>query len=180
MWSDLGNRGVLRIGLYGDEANISENSFEPYKVFCLFLNVIHYRPRDIRLSRFLLFCVRSDWLAGPLTLRPILTQMALSFNLAFAGVGPETGSTLCKHGERFVLAEYRGDQDYHRLIWQHFSTWQSKFVCIRCKATSCGDSNNYTDLRDNPDWAQTERDTVSFINEELPPVPCALAILEFS
>lgn len=94
--------------------------------------------------------------------------------MAFAGVDPATGGMLCDHGERFVVAEFRGDQDYHRLIWQHASSWQANFVCFRCRA-SCGAMNHYTDLRENPDWAQTEHSTLSFINVELPQVPCSLA-----
>ena len=47
----------LRVGLYGDEANISENVFDPFKVLCIFLNVIHYRPANIRLSRYLVFSI---------------------------------------------------------------------------------------------------------------------------
>ena len=68
----------LRVGLYGDEANISENVFDPFKVLCIFMNVIHYRPANIRLSRYLVFSIRSDWVEGPKTLRPVLLKMAES------------------------------------------------------------------------------------------------------
>ena len=165
----------LRIGLYGDEANISENKFSPMKVLAIFLNIVHYRPREVRLSRYLLFSVRSSWLCGPVSLRPVLTEITRSLNLAYDGIDPRTGQALCKNGERFIVAEFRGDQDWHKQIWQHASRWTAKYICMRCLATSTGDVHNYTDLRDEPDWAATEHTLHNFINFELPRVPCCLA-----
>ena len=155
----------LRVGLYGDEANISENVFDPFKVLCIFMNVIHYRPANIRLSRYLVFSIRSDWVEGPKTLRPVLLKMAESLNLAFDSPG------LFANGERFVVAEFRGDQEFHRKIWQHAAHWLGINVCCKCDARSTGNDCLYTDLQDDPEWAATERDTVSFINEELPDIP---------
>ena len=160
---------ILRIGLYGDEANISENVFDPFKVLCIFMNVIHYRPANIRLSRYLIFNIRSDWIAGPQTLRPILRKMTESLNLAFDSPG------LFDNRERFIVAEFRGDQEFHRKIWQHTAHWLGINVCCKCGAKSSGHCL-YTDVRDDPDWANTEYDTVKFINEELPEVPCTLTV----
>lgn len=116
----------LRIGFYGDEANISENPHQPFKVLCLFLNILHYRPRSARLSRFLLCAIRSDWLIHPLTLRPILARITWSLNVAFHGYEPGQPTVpLCSRGDRFVLAECRGDQEFHRTLWQHAASWKS-------------------------------------------------------
>ena len=133
------------------------------------MNVIHYRPANIRLSRYLIFNIRSDWIAGPQTLRPILRKMTESLNLAFDSPG------LFDNRERFIVAEFRGDQEFHRKIWQHTAHWLGINVCCKCGAKSSGHCL-YTDVRDDPDWANTEYDTVKFINEELPEVPCTLTV----
>ena len=160
-----------RIGLYGDEANISENVFDPFKVLCIFMNIIHYRPANIRLSRYLIFTIRSEWIAGPETLRPIFLKITESLNLAF------DSPDLFPNRERFIVAEFRGDQEFHRKVWQHTAHWLGINVCCKCAAKSTGNLYLYTDLADDPSWADTEYDTVNFINEELPDVPCVVALL---
>ena len=137
------------------------------------MNVIHYRPANIRLSRYLIFNIRSDWIAGPQTLRPVLLKMTESLNRAF------DSPALFDNGERFIVAEFRGDQKFHRKIWQHTAHWLGINVCCKCGAKSSGNDCLYTDVRDDPDWANTEYDTVEFINEELPEVPCILAVHMF-
>ena len=161
----------VRIGIYGDEANTSENLHSPMKVLCVHMNVILYRPKSVRLSRYPLFTLRSELIAGPLTLRPLLKRIAWSLNLAFDGVG-SLGEQLCPDGERFVVAEFRGDQEFHRKLWQHSSHWNSHCPCFRCHSSSVDPSNLYTDFSDNPRWLQTECNNVQFINEELPDIPC--------
>lgn len=163
-----------RIGFYGDEANISENPHQPFKILCYFMNVIHYRPKSARLSRFLLFAIRSDWLIQPLTVRPVLARITWSFNIAFHGHEPgDPTKLLCAGGHRFILAECRGDQEFHRTLWQHAASWKSKYICYQCRATSIGQENTFVDLRDEPSWASTEHTNISFINGELPPYPCS-------
>ena len=137
------------------------------------MNVIHYRPSNIRLSRYLVFCIRSEWVAGPHTLRPFLLKMTESLNMAF------NSPNMFLNGERFIVAEFRGDQEFHRKIWQHSSHWPGVHVCPKCDAKSTGQHCLYTDLADDPDWGPTERSTMSFINDELPPIPCALDLSDF-
>ncbi len=164
---------TVRIGVYGDEANISDNVYHPFKIFCLFLNILHYRPKSARLSRFLLCAVRSEWLIHPLTLRPILSRIVWSLNIAYEGVDPtQPSKPLCVNGARFIVGEFRGDQEFHRMIWQHAASWKSKYVCYQCRATSIGNTHTYTDLSDTPLWECTEHTNVSFINVELPAYPC--------
>ena len=165
---------AARIGLYGDEANCSENLFYPFKVFAMFLNILHYRPRNVRLSRYLLFAIRSEWMVDPLTLRPLLAKLTWSINVAFTGVDPMTNAKLCVNNQRFVVAEFRGDQDFIRLLWQHAASWTSTYVCYQCRAKSNPGPCTYLDLRETPDWESTEHSTVSFIRTELPEYPCVL------
>jgi len=81
---------------------------------------------------------------------------------------------LCSGGERFVLAEFRGDQEFHRLIWQHAASWQSTQVCMQCCACAKAGHLAYTVMSEHPGWSPTEHTSVDFINKELPPFPCAL------
>lgn len=161
-----------RIGIYGDECNVSENLYAPFKVFCMFLNLLHYRPRNVRLSRYLLFSIRTEWMVNPLTLRPLLAKICESLNIAFEGIDPTSGVQLCEGGERFVVAEYRGDQEFMRLLWQHNAMWNAKFVCYQCRATASDGPHSYLDVSDHPGWEGTLHTNTSFINVELPPYPC--------
>ena len=162
---------TLRIGIYGDEANTSENLHSPMKVLYVHMNIIVYRPKSVRLSRYPLFTLRSELIDGPLTLRPLLQRIAWSLNLAFDGVG-SLGEKLCPNGERFVVAEFRGDQEFHRKLWQHKAHWNSLCPCFKCHASTVDPNYLYTDFSDNPGWLQTERSNVAFIIEELPDLPC--------
>ena len=105
------------------------------KVLCVHMNVILYRPKSVRLSRYPLFTLRSELIAGSLTLRPLLQRLAWSLNLAFDGVG-SLGEKLCPDGERFVVAEFRGDQEFHRKLWQHKAHWNSHCPCFKCHAST--------------------------------------------
>ena len=161
-----------RIGLYGDEANCSENIYFPFKVFAMFLNILHFRPKNVRLSRYMLFAIRSEWMVNPLTLRPLLAKLTWSLNIAFPGRDPVTQDQLCPSNERFIVAEFRGDQDFMRVLWQHAASWTSTYVCFQCRAKAMAGPCTYMDFRENPDWEITQHNTISFIDVELPPYPC--------
>ena len=81
----------------------------------------------------------------------------------------------CQGGERFVVAEYRGDQEFMRMLWQHNAMWNAKYVCYQCRATASDGPHSYADVSDNPGWEGTQHTNTSFINVELPPYPCYLA-----
>ena len=166
-----------RIGIYGDEANCSENLYFPFKVFGMFLNLLHFRPKNVRLSRYLLFSMRSEWMVNPLTLRPLLAKLTWSLNLAFGGIDPVTQDWMCPGRQRFVVAEFRGDQDFMRVLWQHAASWTSVFVCYQCRAKGQAGPYTYLDFREHPDWESTEHTNISFIHTELPPCPCYLMLI---
>ena len=135
------------------------------------MNLILYRPKSVRLSRFVMFALRSEWIAGPVTLRPLLQRMTWSLNLAFQGLGV-LGETICPGGERFIVAEMRGDQEFHRKLWQHKAHWNSHNVCFKCHASSTDAGCSYVDFSDNPAWLDSARSNAEFINNELPDTPC--------
>ena len=75
------------------------------------------------------------------------------------------------------MAEYRGDQEFQRLLWQYAASWQALQVCYLCRATSGAGVLTYADVSDNPGWQTTEHSNASFIAVELPPIPCSLVLI---
>lgn len=51
-----------------------------------------------------------------------------------------------------------------------------EFICYQCRATSIGVNNTFVDFSENPAWSTSEHNTFGFINVELPPIPCYLAM----
>lgn len=151
----LGGPGCVPVGLYCDETKFGGN-FSDEKVLGVFINLILWRPRSIRYSRFCVFSCRSALILGTKTLYPVMERLTFGFQLAFRGIRPD-GSPLCPDGTRFLCVELRGDMGWHAMIWQFKNRWQATKVgvCPFCSAQSQGDSLLYTEVGSNASWRPT-------------------------
>lgn len=152
-WARLGCSGILPIGLYADEAVYCDGTTD--KVLGVFLNLILWRPKSVRRSRFLLFALRSALIDGPDTLYPFFAKIAASIHLAFKGT-LEDGSPLTRDGVRFLLTELRGDLLWHKTLWNCRGGWKSDEACFFCRARSKGDHGLYTEIGLDATWRGTE------------------------
>ena len=121
------------------------------------MNLVLYRPKSTRLSRFLLFTLESAKLVDfPRTVNPLMQKLVDSFNRC-----TERGVL----GRRFIVNELRGDQVWIRQLFQHKSVWNSISVCFRCNATTRPTNDNYTIYSAG---SSCRRNTEAFVMDELP------------
>lgn len=160
-----GSVEFIPIGIHGDEAAYGADRAAPDKLTCIFMDLPLWRPKNARLSRFLLFAIDSTQLVGYESLHPVLQRIAQSVNLAYSGV--DVDGTPIFGGRRFILTELRGDQVWHKFLWRHLRWWRSRDVCFRCKAVS-KDGPCYWDCGDAAAWRSTEISTIEFLAEGVP------------
>ena len=141
----------IPLGLYGDAAKYGETNSK--KVWGIWLNLVLFRPKSVRLSRYLLFAVDHETSFGIRTLFPLLRACVEDLNSIY-----EAGIL----GRKFCVTEIRGDWEFHYLAFRLKRYWQSSSFCWRCRATrglydpveTC-----YLDLTDSPGWKSTQHAT---------------------
>ena len=155
----------IPIGVHGDEAHYGADNANINKLTCVFLDLPLWRPKNARLSRYLMFCIDSSQVVGYKSLHPVFQAIAESINFAYFGVN-EKGERITDR--RFILSELRGDQVWHKYVWRHLNWWRKRECCFRCGAvTSRVAYRNeplYFDTGDAAPWRNTIVDTVNFIS----------------
>ena len=166
---------VWPLGIHGDEAAIGLVNAPQNKITGITLNLVLFRPKATRLSRFLLWSIETEKLwSVTQTIYPVLERIAESLiQCAEEGV----------LGRRFLVTELRGDQAWFRLVFRHQAYWLSDSICFRCKATSQPNVLSYAfyDTESANCWGSTERSTDEFIRDELSlPYCCSKIESEFN
>ena len=141
---------IIPVGIYADETKYGTHESQD-KILAIFLNLVLFRPKNIRLSRFLICTIRSKFLLpGTETLYPIFRRIVWSMGWASKNLFPTNGymgSTLSAKdqqnagkslGAKFFVTELRGDLAWHKLIWGFEDGWSSTRVCFFCEATGTG------------------------------------------
>lgn len=161
---------------------------EVQKVLGIFVSLPLFRPRSIRMSRWLLFSIDEKLLYQNVTLHSVLRRIVWSVNLLFEGVYPASGpfgeefdpklsgKPICG-GKRFAVTELRGDQLWHKQVWQHKASWKGgvhESVCCQCDVRNRG-HEAYFRIEDGDEIGR-EYSLLDFINEQLPlRNPCSSA-----
>ena len=172
------DHSVIPVGIYADETKYGLHESQE-KVLAVFLNLVLFRPKNIRLSRFLICTIRSKFLLrGTETLYPLFTRFVWSMGWASKGVFPTTGfmgSALSEKsqqlagqslGAKFLVTELRGDLAWHKLIWGFEDGWSSTKVCFFCEATGAGSRRDlyYEHTGDGAFWRTTIfRETLDWV-----------------
>ena len=142
----------IPLGLYGDAAKYGDTNSK--KIWGVFLNVVLFRPRSVRLSRFMLFAVDHETSFGVRTIYPLLAECVRSLNSVYDGV----------LGRKFCVTEIRGDWEFQYMIFRMKRFWNSSSLCWRCNATKsvhAGPDPSFLDFSERPSWKQTEHRTHS-------------------
>ena len=160
-WKELSHcHKHMPIALYGDSAKYSPAG---QKITAFFMNIVLWAPRVSRMSRWLLFTVETDMIAGPQTinplLRPIVEDLISLYNTGLQ-VGPDDRKF-------FATCELRGDWEWHVFLFSMRRTWRHDRFCWRCEVDKKND-NNFMDLSDNPKWSETELSQVQFLARIIP------------
>ena len=154
-WAKHGGPSVIPCGMHADEAKFRDGPPQE-KILAITLNFCLFRPASVRLSRFLIFTIRSCYNLGPSTLYPLFWKLVESFHYAFVGKNPD-GSQLCSDGSRFLITEMRGDLDWFKQCWQFEKRgWMAVDCCFFCDAKSKGQTNPYSECGVEAQWNETE------------------------
>ena len=138
------------IGLYGDAAKYGDVNTK--KIWGIWMNVVLFRPRSVRLSRYLLFAVDHETSLGVRTIYPLLAECVRSLNSVYDGV----------LGRKFCVTEIRGDWEFQYMIFRMRRFWNSSSLCWRCEATkglNTAPATSFLDFSENPGWKSTEHRT---------------------
>ena len=135
------------LGLYGDGARLA-TVFEAQNIVGLFLNILLFRPRSVRASRFLLWSCEKAQFYRNRTLNAVLRVVVWSLNSAFVAKWPTfdfkgrliqsstSGTPLTFCNTKFAIAELRGDWEWHKMQWRFTCSWNSLLTCFRCPCKS--------------------------------------------
>lgn len=173
---------IIPVGIYADETKYGTHESQE-KILAVFMNLVLFRPKNIRLSRFLICTIRSKFLLpGTETLYPIFRRIVWSMGWASKGVFPTTGfmgsmlsakdqkSAGKSLGAKFLVTELRGDLAWHKLIWDFQDGWSSTSVCFFCAATGTGRRKDlfFEHVGDGALWRTTIlRDTLEWMMAKL-------------
>lgn len=151
---DSSNHHRIPIGLYGDGAKV-KYTFGSENVIALFVNLVLWRPRSIRWSRFLITCIPEERCTNE-TLPEILRRVVWSANHAWEGCWPTrgprgeclegsaatmAGKPLTRDFKQFQVVEIRGDWAWHKKVFKfHNCHWNSVgTMCPFCDARGQSD-----------------------------------------
>lgn len=173
---------AIPVGIYADETKYGLAESQE-KILAIFLNLVLFRPKNIRLSRFLICTIRSKFLLpGTDTLYPIFRRIVWSMGWASKGIFPTTGfmggalstkgqkNAGASLGAKFLVTELRGDLAWHKLIWGFEDGWSSTKVCFFCEATGTGARKDlyYDKTGDGAPWRTTiYRNTLEWMMAKL-------------
>ena len=179
---DESNHHRVPIGLYGDGAK-AKTAFGSENMVSVFANIVLWRPKSVRWSRFLLCCVPEERCTSE-TLPAILRRIVWSCNHAWYGRFPTqgyrgqrlrgkgsslAGAPLTTQGHKFQVVELRGDWQWHKKVFKFWECqWNSvKTMCPFCNAK--GQSDNPSELYWNLDEPIYEFNLVEFLSQRMPP-----------
>ena len=180
----------MPVGLWGDSATVF-TEFGQYKIVAIFLSLPLWRPKNVKHSRFLLFCIEGKKIHNHETLLPIWNRITWSLNSCFTGkwpmVGPSgepvqglaaknAGKSLCEKGHKFICTEIRGDWLWLKEQFRFPKcAWNANKICFRCPAAMKTDPL-YTHHDDNSGryWLDQEFDLQQFLRHRTPRIPCIL------
>lgn len=180
-WAQHDEVDRIPLGVYGNSAKCQTN-FGFVNLVGIFFNLVLWRPKSVRHSRFLIFAIPEQSLWGSKTLRVVYRRIAWSINSLIAGKHPESGV----YGEglsnelkafsgqpfqhRYALTEIRGDWAWHKKIWRFKKcSWAAINVCHQCpaKSTSTNSSELFWIFKNNS-WDHCHFSKNAFIAERMP------------
>ena len=172
----------IPIGLYGDSARV-RTTFGSENVISVYCNLVLWRPKSVRFSRFLVFTIPEERCTAN-TLTAALRRIVWSCNHAYNGVFPTAGPSgqnlsgkdaqmqglpLTKKGFQFQVTEIRGDWAWHKKIFRfHKCQWNGDKMCPFCDARGLSDKweECYWNLESNN---HQDFDLSAFLANRIPP-----------
>ena len=194
---------MLPIGIFGDSARVN-TAFGYEHVLGIFMNVILFRPKSVRASRYLLFAIGEEKLWSIHTLQVVYRRLTWSLNTLWFGVHPSldpygrelstdklrsmAGKPIA-HGIKCCVTEIRGDWSWHKKVWRFAkqTSWSGIRVCHWCRALAKGEWQDlYWNISESSSWGQNTFSLDEFVEERVPsngicflPESCHIVIFVF-
>lgn len=174
----------IPLGIYGDGATMKMNYGKQESIIGLYLNLPLWRPKSVRGSRWLLFCIEEDRLWHHFTLNRVLREIVWSCNQLYSGVHASVGAggerlppalehlagTQVCEGAVFAVVEIRGDWSWMKKIFRYYQTsWNGRNTCHGCGATGKGPySDRYYNF-EGANWDDHDFSLGEFLTKRMPP-----------
>ena len=176
---------MLPLGLFGDAARVNTQFGSSVNIVGIFMNIVLFRPKSVRMSRFLLFSIGDTQLWGYSTINTVLRRLVWSFNQLYAGFHPSTdwagrelrprlkklaGDPITSGGLRCCVTEIRGDWSWHKKLWRWPRvSWNGISICHWCRAKSKGRwPELYWNFTDGSDWHDKGFTRDEYLEERMP------------
>ena len=181
---DPATHQMVPIGIFGDGATIKKE-FGGESLIGITMNVILWRPRSTRLSRFLLFAfpVAKEW--GHFSLQTVWRHITWSLNACYDGCFPSVDAfardldprlakfaeqSLTRNSLRFCTTECRGDWQWHKKVWRfNRASWNGIKMCHLCDARAKGHTCDLYWNFNGAAWRDTPFTAEEFMDERIPP-----------
>lgn len=172
----------IPLGIHGDSARLwTQCTYEKYTAISF--NILHFRPKSVRCSRFVVFSIPTAKLFKNRSLNIVWRRLAWSFEALYQGTYPLTGvggaalrdhnlklagRPITRSGHRFALCEFRGDWEWHCSMWRPTASWQSNNVCFKCPAVATGQYDLlYWNIKEPCAWHRQEFGFEQFLSRRL-------------
>lgn len=177
----------IPLGIHGDGARLlTQVRYE--KQVGIWMNLVLWRPRSVRYSRWLLYSIPYDKVFKNRSFNVIWRALVWSFSACFDGVNPtvgppgcarglqgealkRAGTPICKAGHCFAVTEYRGDWEWHRDVWRPQASWTSNQVCMKCPALAKSEDPSLLYYCYGPEnecgWLRNQYSAHGFVAERL-------------
>lgn len=171
------------LGVYGDSATLRTKFGMQTAVIGLFVSLPLWRPKSIRMSRYLVLAIPEQCCWKHHTLQHALRRITWSLNSLWVNRHPSTGPSgedLPPHMESlanspivrphciFQVTEIRGDWSWHKKVWACKASWVGKCVCFQCGAQSDGPfAERYYNWQ-TATWLNRMYSPAQFISQQLP------------
>ena len=176
---------LIHLGIYGDSARARQLPYTaPEKVVGIYMSCPLFRPKSVRQSRWLLFCIEEHLIYERKTLNAVFRRITWSLNILWYGLKPTRGPDneelnqlpdvpITDGCHKLFLAEIRGDWSWHRFVFGLVSSWKAGAnapVCWKCPAYAVGPScMHYYQVDEQSMGRFTEHSLVEFLLNEMPP-----------
>ena len=170
------------LGVYGDSATIVMKYGLQESVTGIFVNLCLWRPKSVRMSRFLVCALPDARMHNHHTLNEVFRRVVWSCNSLYTNTHPVAGvdggalpphlqklagGHITRVGACFAVTEIRGDWQWLKKCFR-FPGWTSHDICHHCQARSEGDDSLRYYNFDDASWIDNPFSIAQFISRAIP------------
>ena len=174
----------IPLGLFGDSATLITKYGLKTSVIGIFLSLPLWRPKSVRMSRYLVLAIPEACLWGRHTLNEAFRRIVWSINSLDKNIHPDVGfagQELPEHLKKlantpivsphrvFSCTEIRGDWSWHKKLLGFKASWVGDATCYQCNARSGGPNNGRYYAFETGLWIDQSLSLPEFLCRQIPP-----------